>query len=137
MTLREKLIHDIDTCGGPGEYSIQELPYELDFSVLITNGHDPADPNINPSDYLDYDPNDPWDFENFAMLALDLENSTVKVVGGGDWQDPLLVVLHYENDMFTPVEGTIVRNADWNEDEQINELQLNELLGISHEPRTT
>jgi hypothetical protein len=51
---------------------------------------------------------EPVNGENIHLLEVDLQNNTVKLVAGGDWQDPVMYQAKWENSCFSLVPGSVI-----------------------------
>jgi hypothetical protein len=95
MTMREKLI---------------ELIQEFDnffYELPITN------PIMVPEPVPCEHAKEPLDFENAELVNIDLLSNKITICHGGDWQEPKMYTLHYNEEInaFTPIPQTIIHNT--------------------------
>ena len=84
----------------PETFDLYELPYEMKFKSLPMVKSDEIDEEV-------------VDFENTEILNIDLDNNTITIVAGGDWQTPTKFSVVFKDDGFFHYEGFAIFDVDY------------------------
>jgi len=103
MTKLKELLQNIYDDIGAEDFEAYSLPYELHFQTLPVAYFDDGEPDTE-AEFVE--------FENCEILDINFFTNTIRLVAGGDWQQPVEFTATLKDDgSFYHDEDSVIQNA--------------------------